>query len=109
MDSKPTPVLTVLIVAKEGSQYEKWRDVSKRIVHGIAGDLYDELSVKLIDEILYQRFNASPISNTDSISSVWAKVFGIILKELNFQDPRFIDDTGMDQAPRVRRIPPQLL
>lgn len=109
VDSEPAPVLTVLIVAKEGSQYEKWRDVSKQIVYGIADDLHDDFSVELIDEILYQRLNASPISKADSISSVWDKVCGSILKELDLQDPRCIGCYRYGSSTKSEENPPTVV
>ncbi|OJJ78953.1 uncharacterized protein ASPGLDRAFT_40343 [Aspergillus glaucus CBS 516.65] len=109
VDSESSPVLTVLIVTKGGSQREKWRDVTKQVTHAISGDLHDDFSVELIDEILHQQFNTSPVLKTDSIYSVRDKVCGSILEELNLPDPRCVGCYRYGPSIRREENPPIII
>lgn len=84
---EPSPVLTVRIVAKEGSQCEKWHDVTKQISRAVSGDVHVFYSVELIDEILHRQYHALPLLKIDSIYGLHDQVCGSIVEELGLPDP----------------------
>ena len=106
---EPSPVLTVRIVAKEGSQCEKWRDVTKRISRAVSGDLHAFYSVGLIYEILHRQYHALPLLKIDSIYGLHDQVCGSIVEELGPPDPSCVGCSRYGPSIRHHGNPPMVV